>query len=89
MFITLKVGYTSGIYGCSGEQFNTIIINGDKVENILFNGMYGAESRINNALKTKGYEEKYINTNYGKMTRKDAEWFIPEQEALELIKTNF
>ena len=33
--------------------------------------MYGAEERIARAMKDKGYEEKYTQSFYGKMTRKD------------------
>lgn len=33
-FITLKVGYTAGIYGCSNEYFNTIIIDNEEKQAI-------------------------------------------------------
>lgn len=85
-FITLKVGYTVGIYGCSGEYFNTIIIDKDKISQITYRGMYGADERINRALNEKGYKQVYLNTDYGKMTKKDiSPIFVSENEALETI----
>lgn len=86
-FITLKVGYTKGIYGCSGEYFNTIIINGKEISYIPHYGLYGSEDRINHALKDKGYTEKYIPNDFGLMKQREI-WkgFMSEQEALEEIK---
>jgi len=44
-FINLKVGYTSGIYGCSGEYFTLIVINGEDIQGFNYEGMYGVEGR--------------------------------------------
>lgn len=90
MFITLKVGYSAGIYGCSNEYFNTIIIDGnskDDIWNIPHYGMYGSEERVNSALKDKGYKEVYIPSDYGKIPARNL-WkgFISEQQAIEEIK---
>lgn len=85
-FTILKVGYTRGIYGVSGEYFNCIIVNNKGIQSIPFQGMYGVESRIARALKEKGYTEVYTPTDYGKMTRKDMlNIFITENEALEAL----
>ena len=70
-FTTIKTGYTAGVYGCSGEYFTTIYVNSKGINSFHFYGMYGAEERIARALKDKGYEEKYTQSFYGKMTRKD------------------
>ena len=85
-YITLKVGYTAGVYGCSNEYFNTIIINGDEITNIAHYGMYGSDDRINKALEAKGFTGKYIPNDFGKMTKKDI-WkgFVSEYTAIEDI----
>ena len=89
-FTTLKVGYTVGIYGCSNEYFNTIIINGAKVFNILHKGMYGSDDRINRLLKDKGFNEVYLCNDFGKMTAKEVnKMFKTEYEAIEMINNNF
>lgn len=86
-FITLKVGYTAGIYGCSNEYFTTIIINKNDISSISHYGMYGSEERINRTLKDKGFIEKYIPNDFGKMTRKQVwQGFISEVEAVKKIK---
>jgi len=86
-FTTIKVGYTTGVYGCSNEYFTTIILNGDEEQAISHHGMYGSEDRINGALKAKGYKEFYITSYFGKMTKKDVcKWVVSETEALEKIK---
>jgi hypothetical protein len=86
-FITIKVGYTSGMYGCSGEYFNTIIIWGSKVKNITFEGMYGADYRIAEALKARGFTETHLRSDYGKMAKKDMlRIFVSESEAINTIK---
>jgi hypothetical protein len=89
LFTIIKVGYSAGIYGCSGEYFFAIIIKDGKIECIKFSGMYGADERIERELKDKGYIYQYIGSDFGKMTRNDYKRFIGEYEALELIKTNF
>lgn len=87
VFTTLKVGYTSGMYGCSGEYYNTIIIWGSKVTNITWHGMYGADYRIGEALRKRGFTEYHTRTDYGKMTKKDMlPCFISEYEAIDKIK---
>lgn len=87
-FTTLKVGYSSGIYGCSAEYFTTIVIDGDKHSTFCFYGMYGAEERIAGALKNLGYTEFYTPSVYGKVTKKDV-WkgCHSEYTTLEDIKT--
>lgn len=81
-FTIIKVGYTVGIYGCSGEYFNCII---DDKQSIFFHGMYGAEQRIADALKAKGYKEIYTQSIYGQLKRKDIpkNRFISEYDVLK------
>jgi len=88
-FTTIKVGYTAGIYGCSGEYFTTIILNNDDVKFINHNGLYGSEHRINSILKDAGYKEFYTPSTYGKLTRKDIPktMFSSEHVAIEELKT--
>lgn len=91
MFTTLKVGYTAGIYGCSGEYFTTIIISGNEKPYIVNHyGMYGSESRVTEPLKQAGYKEFYTPSDFGKMTQRDVNsrtnFWSSEYTALEEIK---
>lgn len=88
-FTIIKVGYTVGIYGCSGEYF-TVIVNPSSnkwVEGVDFYGMYGSEDRVAHVLKDAGYEEKYSRSNFGRMTLKDVRGrFLSETEAITKLK---
>jgi hypothetical protein len=92
-FTTYKLGYTAGVYGCSGEYFNCII-NGSKEQNeyhttsIFFEGMYGVEERIKAVLKDAGYKEYYTQSVYGQLKRKDIpkNRFLSEYKAIDAIK---
>ena len=89
-YTIIKVGYSSGVYGCSGEYFQAIIIKDDEMLGICFVGMYGVESRISGALKKKGYIEKYIKSGgYGKITGEMKKYAISENEAIEEIEKKF
>lgn len=83
-FTIQKIGYTAGIYGCSGEYFSLVITDTDKkdkrVTQYIFSGMYGAEGRIAGILKQAGYDDKYIHSIYGKLTRKDIPQKLVESE---------
>jgi hypothetical protein len=89
-FTTLKVGYTAGIYGCSGEYFTTIVINNDSVRVFNHYGMYGSDKRVNRLLKDAGYIEFYTPTDFGKMTQKDVrargKFWKDEYSTIETIK---
>jgi len=86
-FSTIKVGYTAGIYGCSGEYFVTIITRGDEMYHVYHYGMYGSEERVNAVLKNAGYSEYYVSSWYGKMTKKDvSKRFVGEYQAIEEVK---
>lgn len=89
LFINQKIGYTSGVYGCSGEQFQLIIINNNEIVNcFVYDGLYGHEHRISEAIKAKGYKEIYAGVGriYGKLKREDAKYAKSETEALAEIE---
>lgn len=89
IFINQKIGYTSGIYGCSGEQFQLIAIDDEGVKNsFVYDGLYGHEHRIAEAMKNKGYKEVYTGVGriYGKLKREDAKYAKSETEALAEIE---
>lgn len=67
----IKTGYTAGVYGCSGEYFTLIAINGKNHSYIKFNGMYGAEERVRSELEKYGYYFFYTNTEYGKLNSRE------------------
>jgi hypothetical protein len=89
-FTTLKVGYSTGVYGCSNEYFTTIIIDGDKTSSISHRGMYGSEERINGALEAKGFTRFYTPTDFGKIpNRKIWPGFHSEYEAIDIINKEY
>ena len=82
-FSIMKVGYTAGVYGCSGEYFTLILPN----DQINFSGMYGAEERICRTLKDAGWVEHYISSSFGRMTLKETRGrFLSETQAIEKVK---
>lgn len=90
-FTIIKVGYSSGIYGCSGEYFQVVANNkNNELIGFAFVGMYGSDWRIAEALKNKGYIQQYIRSGtYGKIVGKDKNYFLSEDEAIETIKKEF
>lgn len=70
-FTTIKTGYTAGVYGNTGEYFTTILINGKNTSSLRWHGQYGAEYRIAEFLKARGYKEFYTPANYGRLKRDD------------------
>lgn len=88
LFTILKIGYThSSTYGCSGEYFNMIYTDGSKLLSMAFEGLYGVENRVKNAMTNKGFTFCYIPTDFGKMTKKEVmPMFKSEKEALETVE---
>jgi hypothetical protein len=83
-----KIGYSCGVYGCTGEYFR---INGDIPEELgrgLFVGMYGAESRVAQALKDKGWKEEYCRSDSHDYQRKGEarKGFLDESVIIKIIK---
>lgn len=93
-FTIIKVGYTAGIYGCSGEYFTCIITNSEDTDHqyntnsFHFYGMYGPEERVAEVLKGKGYKDLYTQSHYGQLKRRDINknCFKSETQAIEYIK---
>ena len=87
IFTTIKIGYSTGVYGCTGEYFVTIIIKDGEMFQVHHNGLYGSAERINMMLKDAGYTEKYIRSFFGKMTRDDYRGIPSEYDAIEEVKS--
>jgi len=90
LFINQKIGYTVGVYGCSGEQFQLIVIDTSyetPAECVIYNGLYGHEHRISEAMKKKGFTQLYIGLGnmYGKLKKQDVKPAMNETEVLEYI----
>lgn len=91
LYTTIKTGYSSGVYGCSGEYFTTIIITDNKQDFFHHKGLYGSEERINKALKEKGYTFFYTCAGYGKIKSREYPkgWYMLENEAINYINEKF
>ena len=71
-FSITKIGYTSGVYGCTGEYFLVAVYNGDKEpQHCILEGLYGEDQRAAGVLQDAGYKQVYTSVPYGKLTRKD------------------
>ncbi len=89
-FTIIKVGYTAGIYGCSGEYFHCLIDNGKDLLSLFFQGMYGADERIAKELQEKGYQNIYSQSVFGQLRKNDIpkNRFLSEYQAIKDIKNN-
>lgn len=85
-FINTKIGYSCGVYGCTGEYFKLVIINEDKNVVIHYQGMYGVEDRVSNVLKDEGYTEIYTGDRFGQLKGNDKKGFSYEAETIQAIK---
>ena len=94
-FTIQKVGYTSGVYGCTGEYFSLVITDATKdnkyITQYFFSGMYGPEERIASILKQAGFDDKHIHSIYGKLTRKDIpqKMMFSEYELARILKAEY
>ena len=90
-FTMRKIGYTAGVYGCTGEYFAVQVNEGEGVKSFVFHGLYGADYRVAGELKAQGYAEKYVPSVYGKLTRNDIpkKAVYDEHSAIELLKGEF
>lgn len=71
LFTTIKTGYTAGVYGNTGEYYTTTLINNGVTSSVMWHGQYGADYRIAEYLKQKGYKSFYTQANYGQLRRDD------------------
>lgn len=88
-FTITKVGYSTGIYGCSGEYFVCVYVTPKKQGAFHFKGMYGAEERIEKVMLDKGFRFFYVPSRFGKLTGTDKNGFMPEYEAIDYINNGF
>jgi len=92
-----KVGYTAGVYGCSGEYYKVIVtyenidLDFKKEKDYLIQAMYTNGQSIRKLLKNSEFNEKYISVPYGKLTKKDLKsWTIlNENDVIEDLKKEF
>jgi len=95
VYTIFKVGYSRGIYGCTGEYFQAVLFNdmaeeNDKVKGFAFYGLYGAEERVGRALEDSGYIAKWILTgNFGQLKGDERKRFMSEHQAIDYIKNDF
>jgi hypothetical protein len=87
-FTVIKIGYSVGVYGCSNEYFNCIYTTKEGLKSFCFKGLYGAEDRIEEAIKNKGYKFNYISNQFGLIKGEAKNWvgFKYENEAIDIIK---
>ena len=87
IYILNKVGYSAGVYGCSGEYFTlTIIKDIESYKTINFSGLYGSEDRVTEPLKNKGYKNISSYHNYGQLKGEERRGFLSERDALKEVQ---
>lgn len=87
VFTIRKVGYTAGVYGNSGEYYNVFMIRGNKYRYLNFSGQYGADDRIKEALRKRGFKELYNGGDYGRLNYRDAQkTFMSEYKIRDYIE---
>jgi hypothetical protein len=89
LFTTIKVGYSSGVFGCTGEYFITVFTHKKGLSSFKFKGLYGAEDRVNAVMKQKGYKDFYNGVSYGKLTGDDKKFYWSETQAIKFINSGF
>lgn len=82
----IKTGYSSGVYGNTGEYFTVIYTTPKGLKSFKFNGQYGVESRIRALFEDKGYTIDYCQADYGKLTRKE---IMKNNYNEHIVKQNF
>ena len=87
IYILNKVGYSAGVYGCSGEYFTlTIIKDSESYKTINFSGLYGSEDRVTEPLKNKGYKDISSYHRYGQLKGDERKGFMSEQDAIKEVE---
>ena len=87
-FTIIKTGYTAGVYGCTNEFFTVVITDDELNDTFTFKGMYGAEERVAEEFKLKGYKRFYCRANFGKLVRNDLKdvYVRTENEAIQVVR---
>jgi hypothetical protein len=93
-FSIFKVGYTAGVYGCSGEYYKVIVtyknidLDLEKELHYVIEAMYTNGKYIRKLLKDNGYIEKGIAIPYTQLKRKDLKgWeILRENDVIEDLK---
>jgi hypothetical protein len=93
-FSIFKVGYTAGVYGCSGEYYKVLVTYENfeldykveldyNIQAIYTNGQY-----IRQVLKDNGFSEKYISIPYTQLKKKDLQgWdILHESDVINELK---
>ncbi len=89
-FTILKTGYSAGVYGNSGEYYSLIVNTSKENFSLRFWGQYGADYRVAEVLKNKGFKQYYTAYNYGKMSSREAQRLhMTEREAIKSLKDKF
>ena len=92
-FTIIKIGYSSGVYGCSNEFFVCTYSTPTKFGSFHFNGMYGTEERISRTLTDKGFKAYYTPSRFGKLTGEDKRhaerWGLSEEQAVKFVDGGF
>lgn len=93
IFTISKVGYSAGVYGCSGEYFILTYTKKDENNSIILKSigietMYGGEYRVKEILLDNGYVECYNYLNYGQVKARDYKNFMREYGAIEYLKND-
>ncbi len=86
-YINVKIGYTAGVYGNTGEQFLLVVADNRGQKAFYYDGQYGVEHRVTEALEDRGYKGTWIPSMFGKLTRKEVNksFVLSENEAIEAV----
>jgi len=93
-FTILKIGYTAGIYGCTGEIYKVYLndIDGKCIDFFYLKEMYGGDRRLASYLiENLNLKEIYDYIPYGEMKSKRVKELncYHEYSAIEYIEKNY
>ena len=92
-FSIIKIGYSSGVYGCSNEFFVCVYSTPSKFGLFHFSGMYGAEERVSRTLMDMGFKAYYTPNCFGKLIGEDKRhaerWGLSEAQVIDFVKGGF
>jgi hypothetical protein len=93
-FTILKIGYTAGVYGCTGEIFKVYLNdeNNNCIDFFYLNEMYGGDRRLAGYLiENLNLKEKHDYIPYTELKRKRVKELncYHEKSAIEYIEKNY